>query len=65
MIHALHALALVLEIDTPPTPPAFEGNEDLVTPGVVGFIVTFGIAAVTVLLKIGRASCRERVCLAV
>jgi hypothetical protein len=50
MIHALHALALVLEIDTPPTPPAFEGNPDLVTPGVVGFIVTFGIAIVTVLL---------------
>ena len=50
MIHALHALALVFEIDTPPTPPAFEGNADLVTPGVVGFIVTFGIAAVTVLL---------------
>ena len=54
MIHALHAfstgLSLVLEIDTPPTPPAFEGDPNLVTPGVVGFIITFAIAAITVLL---------------
>ncbi len=50
MIHAL--LALALEADTPPTPPAFEGDPNLVTPGVVGFIVTFGIALITVLLVI-------------
>ena len=50
MIHALFALALALDIDTPATPPAYEGDPNLVTPGVVGFIVTFAIAAITVLL---------------
>lgn len=48
MIHALHAL--LLEIDTPPTPPAFEGDPNQVTPGVVGFIITAAIAIITVLL---------------
>ncbi len=39
--------------DVTPTPvPEFTGNEDLVTPGVVGFIVTFLIAVATVLLVI-------------
>lgn len=48
MLHTL--VALVLEIDPPSTPPAFDGNPDLVTPGVVGFIITFAIALITVLL---------------
>ena len=48
MLHAL--LALVLEIDPSPTPPAYEGDPDLVTPGVVGFVITFAIALITVLL---------------
>ena len=48
MLHSL--LALVLEIDTPATPPAYEGDPNLVTPGVVGFIITFAIALLTVLL---------------
>ncbi len=50
MIHPLLALAVALEIDTPATPPAYDGDPNLVTPGVVGFIVTFAIAALTVLL---------------
>ncbi len=51
MIHAL--LTLFPSLDTPvPTPPAFEGDPNLVTPGVVGFVITFAIAAITVLLII-------------
>lgn len=37
---------------TPSPVPTFEGNEDLVTPGVVGFGVTFFVAIATVLLVI-------------
>ena len=33
-----------------PTPGEFTGDANAVTPGVVGFIVTFLIAAITVLL---------------
>ena len=51
MIHAL--LALLPALDTPvPTPPAYEGDPNLVTPGVIGFVITFAIAAITVLLVI-------------
>jgi len=40
-------------IDPTPTPiPAFEGDPNIVTPGVVGFAVTFLIAVATVLLVI-------------
>jgi len=35
-----------------PTLPAYEGDPNLVTPGVVGFAVTFFIAIATVLLII-------------
>jgi hypothetical protein len=56
MIHTLHALALALgsslEIDTPPTPPAYEGDPNLVTPGVIGFVITLAIAVLTVLLVV-------------
>lgn len=34
------------------TPPAFEGDPNLVTPGVVGFAVTFFVVIATVLLII-------------
>lgn len=52
MNHLLLALAgpLGLEVTPVPTPPAFEGDPNLVTPGVVGFIVTFAVAIITVLL---------------
>ncbi|MBC7589740.1 MAG: hypothetical protein H7226_01680 [Salinibacterium sp.] len=37
--------------DTTPTPlPAYEGDVNLITPGVVGFAVTFLVAVATVLL---------------
>ena len=37
--------------DTTPTPlPAYEGDVNLITPGVVGFAVTFLIAVATVFL---------------
>ena len=40
-------------IDPTPTPiPAFEGDPNIVTPGVVGFAVTFLIAVATLLLVI-------------
>ncbi len=40
-------------LDPTPTPlPAFEGDPNQVTPGVIGFAVTFLIAIVTVLLVI-------------
>jgi hypothetical protein len=46
-------LALFASLDTPePTPPAYGGDPNLVTPGVIGFIVTFAVAAITVLLVI-------------
>ncbi|MDQ1555149.1 MAG: hypothetical protein QOI02_151, partial [Actinomycetota bacterium] len=35
-----------------PTPPGYDGNADLVTPGVVGFIAIFLIAVITVFLLI-------------
>ncbi|MBG6054830.1 hypothetical protein IWX81_001220 [Salinibacterium sp. CAN_S4] len=39
--------------DTTPTPlPAYEGDVNLITPGVVGFAVTFVIAIATVLLLV-------------
>ena len=54
MIHHLlaHVLTVALEVTPVPTPPAYEGDPNLVTPGVVGFIVTFAIAIITVLLVI-------------
>lgn len=39
--------------DPTPSPlPEYTGDPDLVTPGIIGFIVTFAIAAATVLLLI-------------
>jgi len=35
-----------------PTPGEFTGDKNAVTPGVIGFVATFFIAAVTVLLLI-------------
>ena len=35
-----------------PTPGEFTGDENAVTPGVIGFVATFFIAAMTVLLII-------------
>lgn len=45
--------AIVWIADPTPSPyPAYEGDENLITPGVIGFIVTFLVAAATVLLLV-------------
>ena len=46
----LASLAIVWAISTPTPVPAYEGDVNLITPGVVGFAVTFLIAIATVLL---------------
>jgi hypothetical protein len=44
---------LTIWADATPTPlPAYEGDVNLITPGVVGFAVTFVIAIATVLLLV-------------
>ncbi len=50
---ALFARVLVWMADPTPTPaPAYSGDPNLITPGVIGFLVTFAVALVTVLLLI-------------
>ncbi|CAN5195150.1 hypothetical protein BH11ACT5_BH11ACT5_10840 [soil metagenome] len=53
-LHVLASYVIVWLADpTPsPTPGEFTGNEDAVTPGVVGFVATFFVAALTVLLLV-------------
>jgi hypothetical protein len=51
ILFALSGLAR-LDDTTPSPAPAYTGNEDLITPGVIGFGVTFLIAVVTVLLLV-------------
>jgi hypothetical protein len=50
----LRAGIWLTEVAPTPTPtPSFgvyTGDPDLVTPGVIGFVITFGIAAATLLL---------------
>jgi hypothetical protein len=62
------ALIQVLDAASTPTPfPAYTGNTNLITPGVVGFLITFGVALVTVFLlidmtrRIRRSRYREEV----
>lgn len=46
-------IATILSAIPTPTPiPGYTGDVDLVTPGIVGFIATFVVAAGTVLLLI-------------
>jgi hypothetical protein len=59
---------IVWAADPTPTPiPGYTGDVNLITPGVVGFIVTFLIAAITVLLlldmtrRVRRVRYREEV----
>ena len=48
---ATNAILWLATPDPTPSPmPAFEGDPNLITPGVVGFGVTFFIAVATVLL---------------
>lgn len=58
---------LWLSTPTPSPLPGFEGDPDMVTPGVIGFVVTFLVAAATVLLiidmtrRVRRVRYREEV----
>lgn len=62
------AASLILWSATGPSPaPGFDGDPDLVTPGVIGFVITFAVAAITVVLivdmvrRIRRVRYREQV----
>jgi hypothetical protein len=70
MIHAIDVLAgfaVFAATATPAPVPAFDGDVNLVTPGVIGFAVTFLIAAATVALvvdmtrRVRRVRYREQV----
>lgn len=53
MIHYYFTVALIWLADPTPTPtPEVAPPDDLVTPGVWGFIITFGVALITVFLLI-------------
>ena len=60
-------LATIVWLADPSQPPGFDGDENLVTPGVIGFVVTFFIAVATVLLildmtrRIRRTRYREEI----
>jgi hypothetical protein len=67
---ALHAGVWLTNVTPSPSPSGFgvyTGDEDLVTPGVVGFIITFLIALATVFLvldmtkRVRRTRYREEV----
>ena len=58
----LAGLAINWLADPTPSPlPAYEGDPNLITPGVIGFAVTFLIAGATVLLLIDMARRVRRV----
>lgn len=70
MIHAMEMLArlaVAVSTATPAPIPGFDGDENLVTPGVIGFAITFLVAAATVLLvidmtrRVRRVRYREQV----
>jgi hypothetical protein len=60
-------LGLALAAPAPSPGPAYEGDPNLITPGVIGFAITFFIAAATVLLlldmtrRVRRVRYREEV----
>jgi len=58
----LAARVIVWAADPTPTPyPAYTGDQNLITPGVVGFAVTFFVAAATVLLLVDMSRRMRRV----
>jgi hypothetical protein len=60
-------LGLALAAPTPTPGPAYDGDPNLITPGVIGFAITFLIAAATVVLlldmtrRVRRVRYREEV----
>jgi hypothetical protein len=49
---ASYAIVWMADPTPSPTPGEFTGDENAVTPGVIGFVATFFIAAMTVLLLV-------------
>jgi len=65
--HALAALVAATSVPTPVPVPGFDGDPNIVTPGVIGFVLTLLVAVVTVLLvldmtrRVRRVRYREQV----
>ena len=63
----LHRIIVWAADPTPSPLPAYDGDPNLITPGVIGFVVTFLIAVATVLLlldmtrRVRRVRYREEV----
>jgi hypothetical protein len=55
------SLVILWAVSTPTPVPAYEGDVNLITPGVVGFAVTFLIAIATVLLLVDMSRRVRRV----
>jgi len=52
-VNVYETVAAAARFATSPTPmPVYEGDTNLVTPGVIGFVITFGVALATVFLLI-------------
>ncbi|CAN5335109.1 hypothetical protein BH09ACT5_BH09ACT5_18920 [soil metagenome] len=49
---ASYVIVFLADPSPTPAPGEFTGDENAVTPGVIGFVATFFIAAVTVLLLV-------------
>lgn len=61
-LFTLASRLVVFAADPTPTPyPAYRGDENLITPGIVGFAVTFFVAAATVLLLVDMSRRMRRV----
>ena len=65
--HALAALVAATSVPTPVPVPGVDGDPNLVTPGVIGFLLTLLVAVATVLLvidmirRVRRVRYREQV----
>jgi hypothetical protein len=64
---AIAALVAAISLPTPVPVPGFDGDPNVVTPGVIGFMLTLLVAVVTVLLvfdmtrRVRRVRYREQV----
>ena len=64
---AFAALVAATSVPTPVPVPGFDGDPNVVTPGVIGFVLTLLVAVVTVLLvfdmtrRVRRVRYREQV----
>lgn len=58
---ATHVIIRAADPTPAPTYPAYTGDENLITPGVWGFVITFLVAAATVLLLVDMSRRMRRV----